>query len=189
MEAPIEVRISGDDVGELKRLGEQVQGILESVSNTQYVFRDYFNDSYRVDVKVNDELANRLGMNGRVGIANPLRGIRRRRSQHVLGRGPPGHHQAATGPGLRAHHFADIGNTYVNSELTHARVPLRAVAQLAPEWQTSRIVRRNGVRTLTIRAFPKPGALRLENPGEGNAEDQGIGIAGWLPDHLRRRKR
>ena len=29
MEAPIEVRISGDDVGELKRLGEKVQGILE----------------------------------------------------------------------------------------------------------------------------------------------------------------
>ena len=29
--------------------------------------------------------------------------------------------------------------------------------QLAPEWQTSRIVRRNGVRTLTIRAFAKPG--------------------------------
>jgi outer membrane protein TolC len=28
---------------------------------------------------------------------------------------------------------------------------------LAPEWQTSRIVRRNGVHTLTIRAFPKPG--------------------------------
>ena len=62
MEAPIEVRISGDDVGELKRLGEQVQGILENISNAQYVFRDYFNDSYMVDVKVNDELANRLGI-------------------------------------------------------------------------------------------------------------------------------
>ena len=36
-------------------------------------------------------------------------------------------------------------------------MPLRAIATLAPEWQTSRIVRRNGVRTLTIRAFPKPG--------------------------------
>jgi outer membrane protein TolC/preprotein translocase subunit SecF len=31
------------------------------------------------------------------------------------------------------------------------------VAQLSPEWQTSRIVRRNGVRTLTIRAYQKPG--------------------------------
>ena len=32
MEAPVEVRISGDDVGELKRLGEKVQGILEERS-------------------------------------------------------------------------------------------------------------------------------------------------------------
>ena len=53
--------------------------------------------------------------------------------------------------------FGDISNTYVNSELTRAWVPLRAVANLVPEWQTSRIVRRNGVPTLTIQAFPKPG--------------------------------
>ncbi|HEY7746260.1 MAG TPA: efflux RND transporter permease subunit, partial [Desulfuromonadales bacterium] len=53
--------------------------------------------------------------------------------------------------------FGDIGNTYLNSELTRARVPLRSVATLSPEWQTSRIVRRNGVRTLTVQAYPKPG--------------------------------
>jgi multidrug efflux pump subunit AcrB/outer membrane protein TolC len=155
-EAPIEVRISGDDIGELKRLGEQVQGILEGVSFADYVFRDYFNDSYRVDVKVNDELANRLGITD-ASVSQTLAGAFDGAAVSTFWEGDrPVSIKLRLDQGSRAN-FADIGNTYLNSELTRARVPLRAVAQLAPEWQTSRIVRRNGVRTLTIRAFAKPG--------------------------------
>jgi multidrug efflux pump subunit AcrB/outer membrane protein TolC len=156
MEAPIEVRISGDDVGELKRLGEQVQGILESVSNAQYVYRDFFNDSYMVDVKVNDELANRLGITD-ASVSQTLSGAFDGAAVSTFWEGDrPVTIKLRLDPASRSS-FADIGNTYVNSELTRAKVPLRSVATLAPEWQTSRIVRRNGVRTLTIRAFAKPG--------------------------------
>lgn len=155
-EAPIEVRISGDDIGELKRLGEQVQGILEGVSFADYVFRDYFNDSYRVDVKVNDELANRLGISD-ASVSQTLSGAFDGAAVSTFWEGDrPVSVKLRLDQASRSN-FADIGNTYLNSELTRARVPLRAVAQLAPEWQTSRIVRRNGVRTLTIRAFAKPG--------------------------------
>jgi multidrug efflux pump subunit AcrB/outer membrane protein TolC len=155
-EAPIEVRISGDDVGELKRLGEQVQGILEGVSFADYVFRDYFNDSYRVDVKVNNELANRLGITD-ASVSQTLSGAFDGAAVSTFWEGDrPVTIKLRLDQASRSN-FADIGNTYLNSDLTRARVPLRAVAQLAPEWQTSRIVRRNGVRTLTIRAFAKPG--------------------------------
>jgi multidrug efflux pump subunit AcrB len=155
-EAPIEVRISGDDIGELKRLGEQVQGILEGVSISDYVFRDYFNDSYRVDVKVNDELANRLGIT-EASVSQTLSKAFDGNEVSTFWEGDrPVSIKLRLDQASRSN-FADIGNTYLNSELTSARVPLRAIAQLAPEWQTSRIVRRNGVRTLTIRAFAKPG--------------------------------
>lgn len=155
-EAPIEVRISGDDIGELKRLGEQVQRILEGVSFADYVFRDFFNDSYMVDVKVNDELANRLGITD-ASVSQTLSGAFDGAAVSTFWEGDrPVSIKLRLDQTSRSN-FADIGNTYLNSELTRARVPLRAVAQLAPEWQTSRIVRRNGVRTLTIRAFAKPG--------------------------------
>jgi multidrug efflux pump subunit AcrB/outer membrane protein TolC len=155
-EAPIEVRISGDDIGELKRLGEQVQGILEGVPFADYVFRDYFNDSYRVDVKVNDELANRLGITD-ASVSQTLSGAFDGAAVSTFWEGDrPVSIKLRLDQASRSN-FADIANTYLNSDLTRARVPLRAVAQLSPEWQTSRIVRRNGVRTLTIRAFAKPG--------------------------------
>ena len=155
-EAPIEVRISGDDIGELKRLGEEVQVILESLSFSQYVFRDYFNDSYRVDLKVNDELANRLGITD-ASVSQTLYGAFDGAAVSTFWEGDrPVTIKLRLDPASRSS-FGNIGNTYVNSELTRARVPLRAIATLAPEWQTSRIVRRNGVRTLTVRAFQKPG--------------------------------
>lgn len=156
MEAPIEVRISGDDIGELKRLGEKVQVILENISTADYVFRDYFNDSYRVDVQVNDELANRLGITD-ASVSQTLSGAFDGAAVGTFWEGDrPVTIKLRLDQASRSS-FADIGNTYLGSELTSARVPLRAVARLSPEWQTSRIVRRNGVRTLTIRAFAKPG--------------------------------
>jgi multidrug efflux pump subunit AcrB len=156
MEAPIEVRLSGDDIAELKRLGEKVQAILESVSFSLFVHRDYFNDSYRVDLNVNDELANRLGIMDS-SVSQTLYGAFDGVAVDTFWEG-----DRAVTIKLRLDQasrssFTDIGNTYVESELTRARVPLRAIATLAPEWQTGRIVRRNGVRTLTIRAFVKSG--------------------------------
>jgi outer membrane protein TolC/preprotein translocase subunit SecF len=38
-------------------------------------------------------------------------------------------------------------------------VPVREVADIHPEWQPSRIVRRNGVRTITIGSYAKEGVL------------------------------
>ncbi|GFO53773.1 hypothetical protein GMSM_07800 [Geomonas sp. Red276] len=156
MEAPIEVRISGDDISELKALGDKVQGILESVPYSQYVYRDYFNDSYMVDVKVKDELANRLGIT-EASVSQTLSGAFDGAAVSTFWEGDrPVNIKFRLDAASRST-FGDIGNTYLNSDLTRARVPLRAVASLEPEWQTSRIVRRNGVRTLTVRAFVKPG--------------------------------
>ena len=53
--------------------------------------------------------------------------------------------------------FNDVRNDYLTSTLTGQRVPLRSVAELKPAWQITRIVRRNGVRTLTVGAFAMSG--------------------------------
>ena len=156
MEAPIEVRIAGDDIDDLKRLGEKVQEILESVSFSQFVHRDYLNDSYRVDVKVDDELANRLGIT-EASVSNTLSGAFDGAAVSTFWEGDRAVTIKLRLDAASRASFADIGNTYLDSELTRARVPLRAVASLSPEWQTSRIVRRNGVRTMTVRAFAMPG--------------------------------
>jgi multidrug efflux pump subunit AcrB len=45
--------------------------------------------------------------------------------------------------------FDDLRDMYLVSPITGARVPLRGLATLEPEWEAGRIIRRNGVRTIT----------------------------------------
>jgi multidrug efflux pump subunit AcrB/outer membrane protein TolC len=156
LEAPLEVRIVGEDIPELERIGARVEELLAENPLSVFVHRDYFNQSSMVDVSVNEELANRLGItNSSVSqiVAGAFDGApvstfwEGDRSVTIL---------------LRLTHaarssFGNVGDTYVSSQVTKARVPLRAISTLKPEWQPSRIVRRNGVRTLTVRSFVQGG--------------------------------
>lgn len=156
LEAPVEVRITGDDIGVLKTVGSQVEDILRAVPSSQYVHSDYFNDSYMVDVNVENELSNRLGLT-EASISRLLSGSFDGAPVSTFWEGDrPVTILLRLEPGARSS-FTDVTDAYVTSPLTHASVPLRSVATLTPEWETSRIVRRNGVKTLTLRSFVKEG--------------------------------
>ena len=115
-----------------------------------------FNDSYFVNVDVNTEVSNRMGLSNAI-ISQTLAGAfsgapvstfwEGDRAVNIVLRLDPAYRES----------FEDVRNAYLTSPITHARVPLRSVANLDPKWQTSRIVRRNGVRTLTVRAYHQHG--------------------------------
>src|SRR5260370_12541004 len=73
IESPVEVRISGDDIAVLKKLGNQVEGILREIPIATYVRNDYYDDSWMVGVNVRAEEANRLGLTN-ASIAQQLAG-------------------------------------------------------------------------------------------------------------------
>jgi multidrug efflux pump subunit AcrB len=156
MEAPVEVRISGDDIVELKRLGARVEHILSSVPFSMYVHQDFFNDSCMLDVNINNELANRLGITNS-SVSGLLRGGFDGAPVSTFWEGDrPVTIMLRLDEKSRSS-FSDVRNAYMTSQLTHASVPLRSIATLQPEWQASRIVRRNGMRTITVRGFVKQG--------------------------------
>ncbi len=53
----------------------------------------------------------------------------------------------------------DIGNTYVSTLIPTVSVPLRQIASVNPVWSESKIVHRNGMRTITVTADTKRGVL------------------------------
>ena len=156
IESPVEVRISGEDIALLKKLGNQVEGILRETPIATYVRDDYYEDSWMAGVNVRAEEANRLGLTN-ASIAQQLSGAfsgssvttfwEGDRQVDVLLRLDPDQRRG----------FDDVRNAYLTSTLTGQRVPLRSVADLKPAWQITRIVRRNGVRTLTVGGFPTSG--------------------------------
>ena len=100
LEAPVEVRIVGEDIRELERIGSQVEELLVQVPFSVFVHRDYFNESCMVDVNVNEELANRLGITNS-SISKLVDGaFDGAPGEHVLGRRQGGHHPAPSHTGV-----------------------------------------------------------------------------------------
>jgi multidrug efflux pump subunit AcrB/outer membrane protein TolC len=157
-EAAIEVRITGDDEQVLHRIGNRVQDILGHTPGALDVHSDWREDAYRLKVNVREEVANRLGFtNANIGqeLASGFEGEpvttywEGDRDVTVALRLEPALRQT----------FQDVSNTYVISPVTGARVPLDSIADIRPVWDPGRIVRRNGVRTLTIRSWSEGGIL------------------------------
>jgi multidrug efflux pump subunit AcrB/outer membrane protein TolC len=161
MEAPVEVRIVGDDISTLETLGNRVQDVLRHTPGATYIYTDWHEDAWQVGVNVREEVANRMGLTNAIIAQQLAAGFEGApvttfwegdRDVEVVLRLDPAERQS----------FQNVADTYVMSPVTGAKVPLEAVASLSPDWQPGRIVRRNGVRTLSVRAFPSGNRLASE---------------------------
>jgi multidrug efflux pump subunit AcrB len=148
---PIEVRISGENIRDLKRTADKVMGILRAAKGVALVRSDFGQPVQNVELKIRKDEANRMGypkamlnyslMTGTTGLpaATIWEGdypLPVRLKFEGMGHAGPG----------------DIEDLYVTSPLLGASVPLRQLAELRPSWKEGKIVRRNGVRTLTVLA-------------------------------------
>lgn len=158
MEAPVEVRIVGDDLATMRSIGDKVQNILNHTPGAIYVHTDWHEDQMLAGVNLNQEVANRLGFTNTT-VANELAGSFDGDTVTTFWEGDRDVDIDLRLDPAQRQSFQNISDTYMLSPVTGARVPVRAVASLAPEWHPGRIVRRNGVRTLTVRAFPSDGRL------------------------------
>ncbi|HWV32497.1 MAG TPA: efflux RND transporter permease subunit [Dyadobacter sp.] len=158
--SPVEVRIVGDDVARLKAIGLQVQEILKNAKGSAMVRPDFREDYYGISIQLKDE-ANKLGFTtGSI-------------SQMVY----TGFNGAPISTMYEGNNPLDIvfrldernrqssdnlENIYLASPVTDANVPLRQIADLKPQWQTGKIMHRNGVRTLTILSETEDDVLPAE---------------------------
>lgn len=148
--APVEIRISGYDISRLKKIGNDVQDILRKTKGSSMIRSDFREDFYGINIDLRSE-AERLGFTSSgvsqmiyAGFAgypvttlyegdNPVNIVLRLDKEKRTG-------------------TQDLENMYLRSPVSGANVPLRQIADLKPEWQTGRIIRRNGIRTLTIQS-------------------------------------
>ncbi|WP_054032015.1 efflux RND transporter permease subunit [Desulfatitalea tepidiphila] len=158
VEAPIEVRVKGNDLAAIRHIGEDITALLKNTEGTNFIRTTFQQDYYGLRVKVNEEVANRLGFASQ-DIARMLGGGLKGVPVSTLWEGD---HPVDILLRLDAEQrdaFDDIDNIYLVSPVTGAKVTLRQLADLEPEWQHGRIRRRNGVRTLTVRTEAQLGRM------------------------------
>ncbi len=156
--APIEVRFAGEDLTALKALAAQAAGIFRSIPGSEYVHTDWRDDSYQLRVELNQPVANRLGFTN-AAVARSLAGSFEGIPVTTFWEGSRAVDVVLRLDESRRRSFDNVRDAYLTSPVTGAKVPLRQMADLRPEWETSRIVRRNGVRTITVRSFFQEGVF------------------------------
>lgn len=148
LDSPVEVRIHGDNIQKLKAIGQEVTDILRANPHSKFITNDFKEDYFTVNVELKKD-AGRLGFTTE-SVAKMLYIATHGAKITTLYEG-----KNSVGINLRMekeerNQLEDLKNIYVESPITKKSVPLRQIADLKPEWHTGQIVRRNGIRCLTI---------------------------------------
>ena len=165
--APIEIRISGNDISQLKGIAERIEAEARSLPTTSWVRNDFEQRRQLIDVIPDPEACAELGVPPaaiQTALAVGLQGLpvgtiwEGDYPVRVLLQADP--HQADS--------FEDFRRQYVSSLRLGNAVPLEQLARVEPGWEEGTIVHRNGVRTLTVRVDVRMGALA--SPVQGHLE-------------------
>ena len=154
VEAPVEIRLIGDNFDELKQETEILTDFLNSQNECLWVRTSLSESLAGAKIELNPMEAGRLGIQKAMvamGVASGLTGS----CITTLWEGDYPMsvciQPEKTNPG-----FTDIGDVQV-SGLFGATVPLRQIGSITPEWNEGQITNRNGLRTLTVLADVKRG--------------------------------
>ncbi|MBI9091075.1 MAG: efflux RND transporter permease subunit [Desulfobacterium sp.] len=158
VDAPIEVRVVGNDMNKIKKIGALVKQILKNTQGTNFVRTTFREDYYGISVQVDEEVANRMGFSSK-DIAQMLAVSFKGLPISILWEGDNPIKIILRHEEKYRKDFDDISNIYITSSVTGARVPLRQIAKIVPEWQTGKIIRRNGIRTITVRSETQMGRM------------------------------
>ncbi|MBC6611115.1 efflux RND transporter permease subunit [Hymenobacter sp. BT507] len=146
--APIEVRVVGDNVAAIRRVGQQVAQLLASTANTHFVRDDWRNPYLGVAVRVKEDQASRLGVS-KEAVGQTLGGSLKGWPVSTLWEGDKPLDIVLRLDEKDRQQLSDVNQVYVTTAY-QTKVPLRQVADVVPAWHLSNIVRRNGLRTLTV---------------------------------------
>ncbi|SDG19343.1 efflux RND transporter permease subunit [Epilithonimonas hungarica] len=176
VDADVEVRLSGDNIADLKEVAGKIQSAAGKMDEPIRIYTNYEEVLPDILVALNPVESNRLGISEGilgVGLASRFGGLpittlwENDYQIPVVLKSKWEHKDAVAG---------DVENEYISGLFSPA-VPLRQVAKVTTEWNEGQIVRRNGVRTLSVyidlKRGEKVGAMqtKIENLVNGMQDE------------------
>jgi outer membrane protein TolC/preprotein translocase subunit SecF len=172
LKAPVEVRIIGSDIGTLKKLSVQVQDIIRNTEGSRFVRNDFREDYMGLTIEPKNE-ANRLGFTTSNISQMVYAGLNGYPVTTLYDGDNPIDIVLRLGEQYRQS-TKNLEDVYIESPVSGAKVPLRQIADLKPEWHPGEIIRRNGIPTLTVQSETTSEVLASELLSEIKPKIEGL---------------
>ena len=148
--SPIEVRISGDSIATIKKVADQVSAFAKKVKGAQWVRTDYEQPLQSISLNLKEDEATRLGYSKTILDYSLMFGTKGFPVSTIWEGDYPVNVNLVVNKRTKSD-IEDIMNQYVTSQFLVSSVQVRQLVKPKPEWTEGEIVRRNGVRTITVR--------------------------------------
>ena len=157
---PIEVRVSGDSIRDLKAAAKKIAACMHQIEGINLIRTNYEEPLPGIRVTPDATEANRLGVNKTLLSADLAIHFGNGIPISTLWEG-----DYPVKMVLKSQNDSDLANEYIPVMGGTSSVPLRQLAKISPDWHDGSIVRRNGVRTISIIGEPLRGfnANKLAN--------------------------
>jgi multidrug efflux pump subunit AcrB len=158
---PIQIRVSGDNIGLLRAQAEEIKNILRSIPTADRVRDDWGEENFTVKLRIDPDRARLAGVTNFDVAAAAATGI----NGYTVATLREGDKQIPVVARLRNEQrsrLSDIQNLYVYSSRGPEKIPLRQVSSIGYEMQTQKTRRLNQFRTITVLCVPVAGVLPSE---------------------------
>jgi len=155
---PIEIRISGDSIADLREVEAKVDSIARPVEGLEWIRSDWEQKQQNVSVQLDRDKSTRMGYSKGLVATSLLIGLDGLPLTTVWeGDYPVGVELKQDNGNVKDIRF--LGNQTITSPMSFQSMPLRSFAKFTPEWNEGNIVHRNGTRTLTVQLDTKQGTM------------------------------
>ena len=149
---PIEVRVSGDSISDLKAAARKIAACMRGIEGINLIRTNYEEPLPGIRVTPDATEANRLGVSKTLLSADLAIHFGDGIPMSTLWEG-----DYPVKMVLKSENDSNLANEYIPVMGGTSSVPLRQIAKISPDWHDGCIVRRNGVRTISIVGEPLRG--------------------------------
>lgn len=171
LDYPIEIRVSStadvnasqeaDDISQMRRIANQIEGILRSSPLAERTRNEWGEDSALVELTIDPDRANLAGVTN-MDVANSTTAAISGTTVGVLREGQKQIPIVARARMADRARLSDVENLYVYASQDNSKVPLSQISSVNHDLVNGRIVRLEQFRAMNIRSFPVAGHLSSE---------------------------
>ena len=154
---PIEVRLRGDDIPMLRQTADSLMSAMRRMEDLVWVHSNYEEALPGIEIKLDPVEASRLGINRAMAEASLAAVYGGLPAGTLWEEDYPLSVVLKTDEPTEQDLLNKVGEHYIATAIPGVSVPLRQVATVEADWTQGQIVRRNGVRTLSVMADVKRG--------------------------------